>query len=178
MDFIDIKNLNKYERKKLVKKSSHPVYEIYIWNYTDIVQYKDSWNDELLICRGLVTDYYGNIIARSFKKFFNLEQNKHDASPNYRVFDKIDVVEIKKSIDDIVESNCKNLITKDQPSTKQPVFEFHQGPPKIPSDYQCKTDDCGWGAGVDGFCSTCWKNNNNKKRSGKEMENPIVKKCC
>jgi hypothetical protein len=92
----------------------------------------------------------------------------------------VNVGEIKKSIEDIVAHNCKNLKAKDKQIEKQAVFEFHQGPPKIPSDSQCKTNDCEWGAGVDGFCSSCLKNNNNnnnnKKRSGDKLDNPIVKK--
>jgi RNA ligase len=48
------------------------------------------WDDVTLACRGLVTDNRGSVVARPFKKFFNLEENKHVATSDFEVFDKMD----------------------------------------------------------------------------------------
>lgn len=96
MNFIDIHVLNDYASRKLLKKSIHPLFNLYIWNYTDLAQFSnDSWDDITLNCRALVTDNLGNIIARAFPKFFNLEQKMMDGEftiqyDSFRVFDKAD----------------------------------------------------------------------------------------
>jgi RNA ligase len=61
-----------------------------IWNYTPDVQYGEKWDDITLQCRGLVTDNEGNVVARPFKKFFNMEENKHTPTSEFEVFDKMD----------------------------------------------------------------------------------------
>ena len=86
----DIKVLHKYKQKKLLKCTSHPIHNLFIWNYVDAVQFKKEWDPILLACRALVTDNEGNVIARSFPKFFNLEEDMHDATPDFRIFDKAD----------------------------------------------------------------------------------------
>jgi RNA ligase len=42
------------------------------------------------MCRGLITDTDGNIVARPYKKFFNYQENKHIATDFFKVFDKAD----------------------------------------------------------------------------------------
>jgi RNA ligase len=42
------------------------------------------------MCRGLVTDDKGNIVARPFKKFFNMEEGKHTPTSDFEVYDKMD----------------------------------------------------------------------------------------
>jgi RNA ligase len=42
------------------------------------------------MCRGLVTDDNGNIVARPFKKFFNLEEGKHTPTSEFEVYEKMD----------------------------------------------------------------------------------------
>lgn len=60
----------------LVTKQEHPRLPLIIWNYTDKVQYKNLWGQDkfLINCRGLITDTRGNLIAKSFPKFFNYEE--------------------------------------------------------------------------------------------------------
>jgi RNA ligase len=48
------------------------------------------WDDVTLQCRGLVTDDKGNVIARPFKKFFNIEENRHESTSEFEVFEKMD----------------------------------------------------------------------------------------
>ncbi len=82
--------LNKYHNDGLLYKQTHPTLPLTIWNYTPAVQYGEKWDEVTLQCRGLVTGTEGNVVARPFKKFFNLEENKHTPTSDFEVFDKID----------------------------------------------------------------------------------------
>jgi RNA ligase len=61
-----------------------------IWNYTAKVQYEQLWDELTLQCRALVTDLEGNIISRGFSKFFNIEENRHEPTDDFEVFEKLD----------------------------------------------------------------------------------------
>lgn len=87
---LSIKKLKSYVSKSKLRYATHPLHELYIWNYTETIHYEKKWDAITRICRGLVTDFDGNIIARSFPKFFNFEENEHRYTDNYRVFDKLD----------------------------------------------------------------------------------------
>lgn len=73
-----------------ISEKKHSLYDYYIYNYTPKAQYDRVWNEDTLNCRGLILDGQGNIIARPFKKFFNLEEyaeNSHlGALPSYNNF--------------------------------------------------------------------------------------------
>lgn len=58
----------------LVTQRKHPTLPYYIYNYSPEVQFRNYWNDVTLHCRGLILDEQGNIVARPWKKFFNLGQ--------------------------------------------------------------------------------------------------------
>jgi T4 RnlA family RNA ligase len=85
-----LSKLNKYHNDGLLYKQTHPTLPLIIWNYTPAVQYGEKWDEVTLACRGLVTDTEGNIVARPFKKFFNLEENKHTPTEDFEVFEKMD----------------------------------------------------------------------------------------
>lgn len=87
---MELKLLHKYESEGLLFSQKHPSLPLTIWNYSDKVQYEGLWNDVLLQCRGLVTDDEGNIVARPFKKFFNLEEDKHTPTDEFKVYEKMD----------------------------------------------------------------------------------------
>jgi len=78
------------ERMVIVQK--HPDADLFIYNYTNKAQYERVWNEITLQCRGLILDSGMNIIARPFKKFFNLEEYPADEIPNesFEVFEKLD----------------------------------------------------------------------------------------
>jgi RNA ligase len=82
--------LLKYFEDGLVYKQVHPNLPLTIWNYTEKVQYENLFDDVTIQTRGLVTDSDGNIVARPFKKFFNLEEGKHTPTIDFQVFDKMD----------------------------------------------------------------------------------------
>jgi RNA ligase len=82
--------LEKYYNDKLLIKQNHPNLPLIIWNYSPKTQYERLWDDLTLMCRGLVTDDKGNIIARSFNKFFNLEEEKNIPNEPYEIYEKLD----------------------------------------------------------------------------------------
>jgi hypothetical protein len=82
--------LNKYHNQGLLYKQVHPALPLTIWNYTEEVQYGNKWDELTLSARGLVTDEFGTIVARPFKKFFNMEEGKHTPTTDFEVFEKVD----------------------------------------------------------------------------------------
>ena len=82
--------LNKYYEEGLVYKQVHPTLPLTIWNYSEKVQYENLWNEITLQTRGLVTDDKGNVVARPYRKFFNMEERKHTPTPDFEVYDKLD----------------------------------------------------------------------------------------
>ena len=90
---ITLENLNKYHELGLLTKRSHPTLPLYIWNYTPMVQFERLWDNITITCRGLVTEIKGDsmrIVARPFKKFFNLEENRYTPTKTYSVYEKMD----------------------------------------------------------------------------------------
>lgn len=69
---LDLKEINKRIELGFIRKQSHPTLELDIYNYTDMCSYEKAWDEYTRMCRGLVLDREGNIIARAFDKFFNL----------------------------------------------------------------------------------------------------------
>lgn len=71
----------------------HPCSRLLIYDYTDKCKSECFWNEVTLWCRGLITDYEGNIIARPLKKFFEHSQLFPECRPcdaDFMVSDKID----------------------------------------------------------------------------------------
>ena len=87
---IDIKIIDKYVSEGLIEKNSHPTLPIAIYNYSRKVQYEGLWDEITKICRGLVLDNDGNVVAKSFTKFFNIEENKHTPTQHFTVQEKMD----------------------------------------------------------------------------------------
>lgn len=75
-----------------VVKQSHPEADLHICNYTPMAQYQGMWNEVTLQCRGLILDGKGTIIARPFRKFFNLGERPDISIPqeSFEVFEKMD----------------------------------------------------------------------------------------
>jgi T4 RnlA family RNA ligase len=87
---MNIEVLNKYKEDGLLYSQVHPSLPLTIWNYAEKVQYEGLWDEITLSCRGLVTDNNGNIVARPWKKFFNMEEGKHTPTSEFEVFEKMD----------------------------------------------------------------------------------------
>lgn len=87
---MNINILNDYKSRGLLYNQVHPTLPLIIWNYTPETQYGGRWDEVTLNCRGLVTDTDGKIIAKGFPKFFNMEEERHVATDNFEVFEKLD----------------------------------------------------------------------------------------
>jgi len=86
-----IKKFQKYVDQKLLIKQKHPFQELYIYNYSQKVQFEKLWDDVTSICRGLILDNQGNIIANPFPKFFNYGEFKENLpNESFEVYKKMD----------------------------------------------------------------------------------------
>ena len=70
---IDINILENYLENNLIQRQQHPKLPLYVWNYTPRVQYERLWDDITIKCRALITNKEGEVISKSFNKFFNIE---------------------------------------------------------------------------------------------------------
>jgi len=88
----DVNILNDYVKRGLLEKNSHSTLPIDIYNYSRECQFSQLWDDITLNMRGTVLNREGNVVARTFPKFFNLEEHKNDEIPNepFDVFEKMD----------------------------------------------------------------------------------------
>jgi len=68
--------------ERLVIVQKHPDADLFIYNYTNKAQYDRIWNEITLQSRGLILDADLNIVARPFKKFFNLEEHPESEIPD------------------------------------------------------------------------------------------------
>lgn len=89
---LDKELLKKMIDEKFVSARKHPTEELWIYNYTPSAAYGRVWNEVTLICRGLVLDAEYNIIARPFRKFFNVEELEPEIIPRlpFDVYEKMD----------------------------------------------------------------------------------------
>jgi len=88
----DLNILNDYIERGLIIKQVHPTLPLSIYNYSRTCQYDRLWDDVTLNCRGLVLDNGGNVIAKPFPKFFNMEELSDSEIPKeaFEVFEKMD----------------------------------------------------------------------------------------
>lgn len=82
--------LERYVADGWLISQTHPTMPLTIYNYSQATQYEAKWDEVTLQCRGLVVDDMGTIVARPFKKFFNVEENKHIATNEFEIYEKMD----------------------------------------------------------------------------------------
>jgi hypothetical protein len=80
-----------------VTEQTHPAYpHLSIFKYSDTCNFEDGWNETNRICRGLIVDTQsGEIVARSFPKFFNIGERAESSLENlpnedFDIFEKMD----------------------------------------------------------------------------------------
>lgn len=73
-----------------IARKQHSAAPLVIYNYTARAQYDNVWNDATLACRGLICDIDGNVVARPFAKFFNLDQVATLPNEPFDVYEKLD----------------------------------------------------------------------------------------
>lgn len=84
------KILDKYVAEGWLISQVHPKLPLTIYNYTQATQYEAKWDEVTLSCRGLVFDNDGNQVSHPFKKFFNIEENKHTKTDDFEIYEKVD----------------------------------------------------------------------------------------
>ena len=86
----DLDILNNYIERGYVVKQDHPTLPLSIYNYSRTCQYEGRWDDITLNMRGMILDNEGNVVARSFPKFFNMEEMKEIPNEPFQVYEKMD----------------------------------------------------------------------------------------
>jgi RNA ligase len=89
---FDLNILNQYVTDGWVERNDHPSFPISIYNYSRKTQYEGKWDEITKQCRGLILDKEGNVVAKSFDKFFNYEELtlKDVPEETFEVFEKLD----------------------------------------------------------------------------------------
>jgi len=85
--------------KKLLDEVKHPEFDLWLYNYTSLAMFSQAWNEypELRYARGLIVNSEGDIVARPFPKFHNIEEYGEDSQlgilPPYKSFDVYEKVD-------------------------------------------------------------------------------------
>lgn len=87
---MDWNVINKYVNGGLIRIQCHPTLDLFILNYTEKVQYENLWDEFLIQARGLVVNSKGTVVARPFRKFFNIEEGKHTPTSEFEIYEKMD----------------------------------------------------------------------------------------
>jgi len=82
--------LDKYSEDGWIISKRHPSLPITIYNYSVKTEYEEHWDEITLQARGLVLDDCGEVVARPFRKFFNLTQGRFTPTDNFEVYEKYD----------------------------------------------------------------------------------------
>jgi len=82
--------LERYVAEGWLISQTHPTLPLTIYNYSQATQYEAKWDEVTLSCRGLVFDDEGNQVSYPFKKFFNIEENKHTPANDFEIYEKVD----------------------------------------------------------------------------------------
>lgn len=87
-----IQTLEKYVEEGRVNRQRHPSLPISIWSYSLQTHYTRDWDEITTMARGLITnDNTGEILARPWKKFFNLEEEQlYTPTDTFEVLEKVD----------------------------------------------------------------------------------------
>lgn len=82
--------LERYVNGGWLISQRHPTLPLTIYNYSQTTQYEQHWDEVTLQCRGLVFDDDGNRVSHPFKKFFNIEENRHEPTEDFEIYEKVD----------------------------------------------------------------------------------------
>jgi RNA ligase len=92
--------VSRFDRERLdalvadgwLRSQRHPDADLWIYNYTKKTQYESHWTPETLVCRGLILDASGEVVARGFSKFFNYGDPQVPSVPAepFVVMEKVD----------------------------------------------------------------------------------------
>ena len=71
---VDMVEIQKRIDEGLITMRKHRDCDLFVLNYTPRVQYDRKWDQYTTICRGLIIDREGTVVANTFPKFFNLNE--------------------------------------------------------------------------------------------------------
>jgi RNA ligase len=132
---MDLNTLNRYYEEGWLIKQTHPELPLTIWNYSQSTQFERKWDEITLQCRGLVTDDEGNVVARPFRKFFNIEEGRHNSTKDFRVYEKMDgslIIAFYYNDEFVVAS--RGSFTSDQAEAARLIFDKLKTIP-LPREY-------------------------------------------
>jgi RNA ligase len=90
----NIKKLRELIDTGYINMIKHPVFDIYILNYSPKTQIEKVWNEVTEQCRGVIVDSDFNIVSRPFNKFFNyeelIEMGREIPDLPFEVYEKLD----------------------------------------------------------------------------------------
>ena len=89
-DLIDAELLAQMVAERYVNVTGHPFEDLAIYNYGQHAQFDGVWNDATLQCRGLIVRGDGLVVARPFRKFFNLSQLAAVPDGHFEAHEKMD----------------------------------------------------------------------------------------
>jgi RNA ligase len=89
---LNLPLLQQHLADRLITARKHPSADLWIYNYSPVVQYEKRWDAVTMQCRGLILDAEYQIVARPFQKFFNLDELPAEAIPDepFAVYEKLD----------------------------------------------------------------------------------------
>lgn len=77
----NIETINEYVAKGLLDKCDHKELPIALYKYSRNCQFEWTWDDITMNMRGTVLDTEGNVVAKTFPKFFNIESDNFPNLP-------------------------------------------------------------------------------------------------
>lgn len=115
---VNLDEIKKRIDAGLITARKHPTADLWIYNYTPVCQFGRNWDEYTLMCRGLILDSKGNIIARPFNKFFNLQEHKGPIPDGtFGIAEKMDGslgVMFYNPVDKLYEIATRGSFTSDQ----------------------------------------------------------------
>jgi RNA ligase len=90
MKRYNIDEVNARVESGLLNRCDHAEHPISIYKYSRDCQFERVWDYYTLNLRGTVLDEHGNIVARAFPKFFNIEEVQEIPNPPFEVYEKMD----------------------------------------------------------------------------------------
>lgn len=70
--YLDTEKLHKHIAAGLIERKRHPTLPLHILTYTRKAMFSQTWDDVTMKCRGLIVNGFGDIVARPFEKFFDV----------------------------------------------------------------------------------------------------------
>ena len=75
-ELFDWGRMEQHIKDGALSRQKHPTLPLYIVNYTHQCQFDGPWDDVTMHCRGLIYDDARHVIARPFRKFWNLNDSR------------------------------------------------------------------------------------------------------